>query len=834
MSFFSQKKTPHYSQKIGAFQEKARLQYLLPWAYADSQTGIIHGKDHSMIAVYEFRGSDLDSSTASELMQYNAALNNVIKKLPTGYVLYFEAQRHIDRNYEKATIQSPIIQKMEDERASYYASKNHFETTFYFVVYCEPPQMLKQRLTSAFIADAKNNGKNSKMDMRVYFDTVEKFINNINLIGDMLQVWFPEIRPLSAEETVSYLHSTVSTGRFPIKLNPLKYITDYICDCDVLGGQNMQLGNKYMKIVTVLDFPPMSTPGVLNAFNNIDIEYRWVSRFICMSKADAQKELQDYRMRWNQQIRGFWTQVKKALAKESLQTRTTEDGTDVNETAIANRNDVVEAQQELGQDAVSYGFYTMAMIVMDEDKDKCKDKADKILETINTLGFTGFIETNNSMEAWWGSLPGCYRANVRRPIINSLNFCHLAPVMATWSGDKRNDYLKGPVLLYTDTTGYTPYRLSLHVDDVGHTMICGPSGSGKSVLLNTIEAHFLKYPDSNVFIFDKAASSRALTMAVGGNFYNLAAEGSKELSFQPLARIDDDQEIKWAKEWILSYLKQKNLKVGPKEEDFVWKALLSLRTFPSDKRSLTTFCEMVQSQEIRQALVPLTNKGSYGKLFDNTKDVSGTGRWQVYEMETLMSTPAIVPSTLDYLFHRIEMRLKTAVGPSIIVLDECWLFFDNEVFKQKLREYFKDMRKKNTSIIFATQNLSDVANKPELLTTIMENCPTRIYLPNPNAGNSQNQKLYEMFGCNDKQVDIISSMTRKQDYYYSSIKGNRVFRLALQAAELPFVTATSKSDQIAMDKILAEYDRKDFIEQWLKYKGFIEEWEDFKENYLIA
>ena len=112
---------------------------------------------------------------------------------------------------------------------------------------------------------------------------------------------------------------------------------------------------------------------------------------------------------------------------------------------------------------------------------------------IQSLGFTGYIETDNSAEAWFGTIPGIPDANCRRPIVSSLNFCHLAPLTAIWSGDKRNNYLKGAVLLYTDTSGSTPFRLSLHVGDLGHTMVIGPSGSGKSVLLNTLEAHFKKY-----------------------------------------------------------------------------------------------------------------------------------------------------------------------------------------------------------------------------------------------------------------------------------------------------------------------------------------------------
>ena len=824
--FFKQKKdNVQYSQKIGVFTEKPRLQYLLPWAFIDEDTGIVHGKDHSLLAVYQFRGPDMDSSTPNELLQYNAAVNNVLKKLPTGYVLYFEAQRRIDKDYRSSKIDIPIAQKFEDERKIYYKQQNHFETIYYFTVYCEPPQLLKQKLTNAFITDAKNDKQTTEKDLKIYFDVVEKFINNTNLIGNMLAKWFMDIKPLTAKETLSYLHSTISTKYDPININQTEYITDYICDCDVVGGREMRLGNKHMKIITVLNFPPMSTPGLFSIFNDLDIEYRWVSRFICMSKTDAQTELKNFRRRWNQQIKGFWTQVRTAYTKEQLEQ-------DNDETAISNRDDVVVAQQELGMDAVSYGYYTMTMIVLDKNKDKCSDKANKILEIINSLGFTGFMETDNSMEAWWGSIPGCPRANIRRPIVNSLNFCHLAPITSTWSGDKNNSYLKGPVLLYTDTNGFTPFRLSLYVGDVGHTMICGPSGSGKSVLLNTIEAHFLKYPNSNIFIFDKAASSRALTLAVGGNFYNIASEDS-ELSFQPLARIDDEQEKRWAKEWILMYLQSKNLQITPEKEDYIWKALNSLSTFPAEQRTITVFSEMVQNTEIRTALVPLTMKGSYGKLFDNNKEVfSGNGNWQVYEMETLMATPAIVPPTLEYLFHRIETRLKKATGPSQIILDECWLFFDNPIFKEKLREYFKDMRKKNTAIIFATQNLSDVANKKELLTTVMENCPNRIFLPNTQATNNENRALYQTFGCNDRQIDIIAQMTPKQDYYYSSQLGNRVFRLALQPIEFSFVTATNKTDQNAMDKILAAHDKKDFIEHWLKYKNVEDEWIDYKKHYL--
>lgn len=827
--FNFQKQKKSYSTETGAFHEKPRLAFLLPWAHvfeSGPNTGLVWGKDNSMMVVYKFRGPDMDSATAHEMMVYSAAINNFFKTLPSGYVLYFDAQRHISSDYDYSNIDVPIVQMMEDERRDYYLSQKHYETSFYFVICHEPPSIEKSKITSLLMEDAKSKGKNGSM--KALNEAMTEFVNEANLLGDMLRSVFKDVRPLNAEETATYLHSTISTVRYKnnIRVNNDMYLSCYLPDCGILGGRSMKIGNKYMKVICIKNYRSGSTPGIFDIFNNLNIEYRWVSRFICVSKLDAENEIKDIKQREAQQQYSLL-----AIAREAITKQKDENARD--ETATLLKEDASAALLELGQDYVSFGHYNVNMMVFDEDEEKCQDKANKVYEIFKSLGYTGYIEQDNALEAWWGSVPGCWKANVRDGIVSSMNFCHQAPVTATWPGDEKNYHLNAPVLLYTDTTGYTPFRLSLHVGEVGHTMICGPTGAGKSVLLNTIEAHFLKYPNSNVYIFDKSMSSRALTLAVGGNFYNIASEGAGELSFQPLARIDDEQEIKWAKEWILGYIGQKNIKITPAIDNFVWKALLGLKEFPTERRTLSSFCEMVQSKEIREALIPLTKKGSYGKLFDNSEDKSGEGRWQAYEMETLMATPAIVPSTLMYLFHRIETRLKTATGPSMIILDEAWLFLDNPIFKEKLREYFKDMRKKNCSVIFATQNLSDLSSKPELLHTVMDNCPNRIYLPNKNAMTDNNKELYKSFGLNERQIELIGEvMTPKRDYYYSSEKGNRIFQLALQKIELPFVTATSKNDQQNIDRILSQHEPSDFIHQWLLHKNLGEEWEKFSEKYL--
>ena len=123
-------------------------------------------------------------------------------------------------------------------------------------------------------------------------------------------------------------------------------------------------------------------------------------------------------------------------------------------------------------------------------------------------GSSSVRESVNAVEAWLGSLPGHVYANVRQPLIHTLNLAHLMPLSSVWAaGPARNDYLDGPPLLYAETSGSTPFRLSTHVGDVGHQLIVGPTGAGKSVLLALLALQFRRYPGAQVYIFDKVLIS---------------------------------------------------------------------------------------------------------------------------------------------------------------------------------------------------------------------------------------------------------------------------------------------------------------------------------------
>lgn len=235
--------------------------------------------------------------------------------------------------------------------------------------------------------------------------------------------------------------------------------------------------------------------------------------------------------------------------------------------------------------------------------------------------YAGEDKTLRGVANFLSSLPGNAYANVRQPIVSTLNLAHMMPVSAVWAGPEKNDHLDGPPLIVTRTDGATPFRLVTHIGDVGHTLVAGPTGMGKSVLLATLAMQFRRYPGSRIFAFDMGRSMRATILGLGGEYYDLGTDG--EIAFQPLARIDREGYRTWAAEWIEGRLLHEGVAVGPDEKAAIWSALGSLAGAPVEQRTMTGLSVLLQSNTLRQALSPYVLGGAHGKLLDADHDRLG-------------------------------------------------------------------------------------------------------------------------------------------------------------------------------------------------------------------
>ena len=452
--------------------------------------------------------------------------------------------------------------------------------------------------------------------------------------------------------------------------------------------------------------------------------------------------------------------------------------------AFGKRSEPPVAPLNLGADYAGVAYVTATVTVWDADPRVADEKLRLVEKVIQGRDFTAMPETINAVDAWLGSLPGHVYANVRQPPISTLNLAHMIPLSAVWAGPERDEHLAAPPLLFGKTEGSTPFRFSLHVGDVGHTLVVGPTGAGKSVLLALMALQFRRYAGSQVFAFDFGGSIRAAALAMGGDWHDLGGgltEGDEQsVSLQPLSRLEETAERAWAADWVVAILMREGVEITPEVKEHLWTALTSLASAPAGERTITGLAVLLQSNDLKQALRPYCVGGAYGRLLDAETEHLGEATVQAFETEGLIGTGA-APAVLAYLFHRIEDRLDGS--PTLIIIDEGWLALDDEGFAGQLREWLKTLRKKNASVVFATQSLSDIDGSV-IAPAIIESCQTRLLLPNERAIEPQITAIYRRFGLNDRQIEILARATPKRDYYCQSRRGNRLFELGLSEVAL--------------------------------------------------
>ena len=779
-----------------------RLADFLPWAALVGE-GIVLNKDGSFQRTARFRGPDLDSAVAAELVAVASRLNNAFRRLGSGWAIFVEAQRHEAASYPASRFADAASALLDAERkADFEEADAHYESSYFLTFLYLPPAEDAARAETWLYEGRQQSGVDPH-------EALAAFIDRTNRVLQLVDGFMPECRWLDDAETLTYLHSTVSTKRHRVRVpeTPI-YLDALLADEPLTGGLEPRLGAAHLRVLTINGFPTATTPGILDDLNRLAFPYRWSTRAILLDKTDATKLLT--------RIRRQWFAKRKSIAAILKEVMTNEASALVDTDAANKAADADMALQELGADYAGQAYVTATVTVWDADPRTADEKLRLVEKVIQGRDFTAMPETINAVDAWLGSLPGHVYANVRQPPISTLNLAHMIPLSAVWAGPERDEHFGAPPLLYGKTEGSTPFRFSLHVGDVGHTLVVGPTGAGKSVLLALIALQFRRYPGSQVFAFDFGGSIRAAALAMGGDWHDLGGSltdgAASSVSLQPLARVHETHERAWAADWIAAILAREGVTITPEVKEHLWTALTSLASAPIPERTLTGLAVLLQSNDLKQALRPFCVGGAYGRLLDAEGEQLGEAAVQAFETEGLIGGGA-APAVLAYLFHRIGDRLDGR--PTLLIVDEGWLALDDEGFAAQLREWLKTLRKKNASVVFATQSLADIDGSA-IAPAIIESCQTRLLLPNERAIEPQITTIYRRFGLNDRQIEILSRATPKRDYYCQSRRGNRLFELGLSEVALALCAASSKTDQAAIEAILAEHGRDGFLSAWLR------------------
>jgi type IV secretion system protein TrbE len=791
---------------------------------AEVADGIIVGKNGSFMASWLYEGSDNASSTEEQRELISAFINKAFTGLGNGWMIHVDAVRRSSLNYsnkEESFFPDEICAAIDEERRQLFENLGNMYEGFFVISITYFPPMLAERKFIELMFDDDSESLTDKAETNNMIKTFSRECSNIEShLSSAVKltrlktstVMNDDGSEATFDDFLSWLHFCVTGISQPIRLpNTPVYLDSLIGGQELWTGTIPKIGHKLVQVVAIEGFPAESTPGMLTILSELPSEYRWSSRFIFLDSHEAISQLEKYRKKWKQKLRGFADQVFN-----------TNSGT-IDQDAMLMVQDAESAIAEINSGAVAQGYYTSLIVIMDEDREKLEKSSRMVEKAINKLGFAARIETINTMDAYLGSLPGHGVENVRRPLINTLNLADLLPTSSIWTGEEHNPcnmYPKNsPALMNCVTQGATPFRLNLHVSDLGHTLMFGPTKNGKSTHLALLAAQLRRYKDMSVFAFDKGMSLYALTASINastkgksGKHFTIGSD-SEKLAFCPLQFLDTNSDRVWAANWIDTILNLNGLITTPAQRNEIANAIMSMHE--SKSKTLSEFSVTIQDSSIREAIKQYTVDGLMGYLLDAETDGLDLSDFTVFEIEELLNLgEKYTLPVLLYLFRRIECSLHGQ--PSAIILDEAWIMLGHAVFREKIREWLKVLRKANCMVILATQSLTDAANSG-ILDVLVESTATKIFLPNSYARDDETALLYRRMGLNNQQINIITSAIPKRQYYYVSDNGRRLYELALGPLGLAFCATSDKESIIEIQKLEKKYGY-DWVNHFLKSK----------------
>jgi type IV secretion system protein VirB4 len=811
--------------------EPASVADLLNWGFLvdDGSPAIVLQKDGSLIAGWRFRGPDLGAATSEDLDALMAQVNDALLPFTDSWMFHVDAIRRKATMYHADRFPDAICQLIDDERRESYVSDvrrqgGQFETSYYIVATYLPPTDALARIGLLFVQRPSKSSKQPEASWDGFLSRFRTAVAALETrIGPRL-----DFTALGPQELLTHLHECL-TGLTHVVAPPPhgSYLDGIVADQPLVGGFEPSIGSKAIRVVAIQGYPDRSRPGELDALNSLASEFRWSTRIIPLGTSEASRIIRRHQLQWFKKRKGAGAWAQEMLGGGKSSVKDGDDALWMDHDARAMAEDASRAATSNARGDVRFCFVTQNAVVMDTAREKADSFATQLVKALGDSGFSGRVETINALDAFLGTLPGHGYPNLRRPLLSTRNVADLLPLTSQWPGLDHNPSplfpAKSPCLLWAKAAGSTPFRLNVHDSDVGHALIFGPTGSGKSVLLGLLAAQFRRYTDAQVFVFDVGYSMWALAKGCGALHHDLAAGRPDAVRLQPLASIDDASERLWAADWLEILVELQGLTLTPQLRARVDRGLELLSRNDPQHRTLTELSVQVQHEALAAALRPYTVAGHYGELLDAPIDSLDSADFEVFELKHLLGLDdrAAVPVLL-YLFRRIERRLGSR--PTLIIIDEAWMALMNSLFGAKISQWLLTLRKQNAAVVLATQSPSQLA---QLATrnTVLDSCPTRIYLPNPDAIAPGQSSLYRDLGLNARQIECIASATPKRHYYFTSPRGSRLFELGLGPVSLAFLAGRAGytlDDTRRAIEALAET-REDWQAQWLTSLG-LDDW----------
>lgn len=670
-------------------------------------------KERELLQVIKIEGFSFETADDDVVDMKKMVRNSLYKSMADGtFAVWFHMIRRRQSAYPGGTMPPGFAKHVDDKWRNKHHSKSTFVNELYITVVRKKDTKGAAKLENIFNAleQKANKEADAVMLKEMHKELKEAVYRVMATFKDYgartLTTHMTEYGPNS--ELLEFLGKLVNAGDSQKMLVPTIDIAHYLpINRLYFGNRAIEIrtptGTKYAGMISIKEYAPHTAAGIMDAFLQLPFEFV-VS--------------QSYQFE-NRQTN---------IGSMQLQQRRMQQAQDVAVSQVVEINTALDMSMS---GHIAFGHHHLTVLCYEDNLNALEGALSMVVAEMVNVGINPVREKLVLEQCFWAQLPGNFDYIGRKAKINTLNIAGFAAMHNYPTGKESGNHWGDAVTVF-DTTSGTPFYFNFHARDVGHTTIIGPTGAGKTVLMNFLCAQARKY-NCRMFMFDKDRGAEIFVRALDGKYTNI--DPGRPCYFNPL-QLDDTMENRgFITEWLAALVSSAGEIVTADDLEVINRAVEGNFKLAKENRvlrNIAPFFGLEGPATLASRLKQWHSNGRFAQIFDNVHDVVDFHSDTVFgfEMGDVLANKQCLIPVLLYLFHRIQISLDGT--PTMIILDEAWALIDNKVFAGKIKDWLKTLRKLNGMVVFATQSVEDAVNS-DISDTLIQQTATQIFLPNPKA-----------------------------------------------------------------------------------------------------
>lgn len=720
--------------------------------HLDKATITTTGRDY--IQLIKLSGISFLSADDIQVNAWHRSLNNTLRNIASAFpniAFWSHLDRHEQSDYPEGESDNPFVNSLDEKYAARVTSQKMKVNDLYLSVVFRPQKNMFTKKMFDILMGKDEAGLDSERT------------RNLQIINKAVDEVLIALKRYDAERLTVYKHNGLNFSqplefysylvsgerkRFPIGKTPAKFLMN--TSRLFFGSETLEIRTPDKTILAAMlgikEYPEETMPGIFNDLLSANFEFVLTQSFTFIARETARSKLK--------------------LTKRRMKSAD-DDAQELAEQIDFALNDLATNRFVMGQ-------HHFTLMVKAESQDELLDNVSKAR---SYLGDTGMVTAREDLaleSAYWSQLPANFSYRPRVAAITSRNFSGFSPFHNFPSGRKSGNHWGNALTLLATAAG-TPLYFSYHASDpsddpdastkkdVGHTLIFGPNGSGKTVFVDMSIAMMQKF-DATTIMFTKDNDSEILIHALGGQYNSI--ERGKATHWQPFQMPLTEANRAFLKDLTLK-LATRTTPLTRQQEKDVFYAVDRVLSLEPHERRLGRVLDYLDATEEEGPYAALTkwcyahqlgdSDGENAWVFDNLHDEFMVNFGEIktvgFDISSFLDVPELRTPICMYLFHLVENLID---GRRLVIhLAEFWKLLADPYFEDFGKNKLKTIRKLNGMVILDTQSPSDALNSP-IARTLIEQTATKIFFPDPSAVRSQYTSDENGMNLSDREYELIS------------------------------------------------------------------------------